>query len=157
MRVNDAVTGAILIVFALLMMTYTRTFPRLHGQEYGPDLFPLLIGAGLLICGGLLVIRGWAVRRDGPLVVLGAWARDRRRVIDLACLVGGVILYTQLSEPVGFIPVAFVLIAVLMVRFGARVALAAPVAAAATLAVHTMFAKVLLVPLPWGLLLPVAW
>lgn len=161
MRVNDAVSGAILIVLALLMMNHTRTFPRLHGQEYGPDLFPLLIGAGLVVCGGLLVARGLMERRLSgraePLVALGPWARDPRRLIDFGCFVGGIVLYTLLSEPVGFIPLAFGLTVLLMLRFGARAAVALPAAAATTLVIHTMFAKVLLVPLPWGLLLPVAW
>ena len=46
MRVNDAVIGGVLVLFALAMIWYTRTFPAMPGQDYGPALFPVLIGIG---------------------------------------------------------------------------------------------------------------
>ena len=61
MRVNDAITGGVLVVFAVAEIAYTRTFPSLHGQKYGPDLFPMLIGVGLFICGVALIFRGIGV------------------------------------------------------------------------------------------------
>ena len=42
MRLNDAVIGIALILFALAMIAYTRTFPAMPGQDYGPALFPVL-------------------------------------------------------------------------------------------------------------------
>lgn len=36
MRFNDAVIGAVLVIFAVAEILYTRTFPSLHGQAYGP-------------------------------------------------------------------------------------------------------------------------
>ena len=51
MRINDAVIGAVLVLFALAMMWHTRTFPAMPGQDYGPALFPVLIGIGFLITG----------------------------------------------------------------------------------------------------------
>lgn len=157
MRMNDAVTGAILILFAIAVILHAQTFPRLHGQDYGPDLFPTIIGAGLILCGALLVAKGIATRREGPLVVLGPWARDGRMRVNLALLVGGVVGYILLSDVVGFIPLAFLVLAVLTVRLGASLTAGLATAVAATLLIHTIFAKLLLVPLPWGLLLPVAW
>ena len=46
-RINDAVIGASLVLFALAMIWHTRTFPAMPGQNYGPALFPVLIGIGL--------------------------------------------------------------------------------------------------------------
>jgi len=67
-KVNDAITGAVLVVFAVAEIAYTRTFPSLHGQSYGPNLFPSLIGAGLAGCGLILILRGLVARRaeSGP-------------------------------------------------------------------------------------------
>jgi len=63
MRINDAITGAVLVVFAIAEITYTRTFPSLHGQAYGPDLFPAIIGFGLVGCGLVLMVRGLLSRQ----------------------------------------------------------------------------------------------
>lgn len=157
MRINDAIIGAILIIFAIAEIAYTRTFPSLYGQEYGPDLFPILIGAGLILCGAILIFRGLAARGGAPLVQAGEWVRDPRRLVNLALLLGGMIAYILFSDAIGFIPLSLALLLLFMIRLGARAAVALPVALATTLVIHTLFAKLLLVPLPWGILLPIAW
>lgn len=157
MRFNDAVIGVILIVFAIAEIAYTSTFPSLYGQEYGPDLFPILIGAGLIICGAILIARGVAARATAPLAEAGDWARDPRRLLNLALLFAGILVYIRFADSVGFIPIALVMLTTLMIRLGARAVVAIPTALATTLVIHTLFAKILLVPLPWGVLLPIAW
>lgn len=157
MRMNDAVTGAILILFAIAVILHATTFPRLHGQNYGPDLFPTIISSGLILCGAILIMKGWAARREGRLVLLGPWARDPRMRTNVALLVAGVLAYILFSDFIGFIPLSFVILAALTIRLGAAPLAGLATAASATLMIHTIFAKVLLVPLPWGFLLPVAW
>ena len=157
MRFNDGVFGAILIAFAIAVIAYSQTFPRLHGQDYGPDLFPVIIGAGLIVFGGILVGRGWAQRTTQPLMAIGDWAQDRSNVTNVALLIGCVLFYILFSNWLGFIPIAFAIQALLLVRLGSSLTLSVVIAAVATMVIHTLFAKFLLVPLPWGLLLPVAW
>ena len=157
MRFNDSVFGVILIVFAIAEISYTRTFPRLHGQDYGPDLFPIIIGAGLMLFGGILIARGWAQRATQPMVVVGDWAHDRGNVVNVFILVGSVVFYILFSTWLGFIPTALLIQTVLLVRLGSSLAASIIIAAISTMVIHSLFAKLLLVPLPWGLLLPVAW
>ncbi len=157
MRFNSAVFGVVLLLFSAAMMAYTRTFPEMPGQDYGPALFPLLIGIALSICGVLLVFQGIRSRRNVPLVVLGDWAHEPRQRVNFALVVAALIFYIAVSEYLGFVPTAFVILAVLLVRFGTPLVTSLSVAAAATLVVHTLFARFLLVPLPWGLLQPIAW
>jgi putative tricarboxylic transport membrane protein len=157
MRFNDSVFGVILIVFAIAEISYTRTFPRLHGQDYGPDLFPIIIGAGLMLFGGILIARGWAQRATQPLVVVGDWAHDRGNVVNVFILVGSVVFYILFSTWLGFIPTALLIQTVLLVRLGSSLVASVIIAAISTMVIHSLFAKLLLVPLPWGLLLPVAW
>lgn len=157
MRFNDAVIGVILIVFAIAEIAYTQTFPRLYGQDYGPDLFPILIGVVLLICGGALVAKGIAARSTSPLAECGDWVRDPRKLVNLCLLILGTLIYILFSTAIGFIPLSLLILSVLMIRLGASVMLSLTVAVAATFFIHTMFAKLLLVPLPWGVLLPIAW
>jgi putative tricarboxylic transport membrane protein len=157
MRLNDAVFGVLLLLFSGAMIAYTRTFPATLGQNFGPDLFPMLIGIGLAACGLVLVIRGVAGRKDQPLVQLGTWARDRRNPANFALVLGSLLFYILASDVLGFIPTALAVLVLLLVRFGVGLLAAFGIGAAATLVIHTIFARFLLVPLPWGLLEPVAW
>ena len=157
MRFNSAVFGAALLLFAAAMMAHTRSFPEMPGQDYGPALFPLLIGVALSICGVLLVFQGIASRRDVPLMRLGGWAYAPRQRVNFALVVLALVFYILASNHLGFVPTAFVILAVLLFRFGTPLVASVSVAAAATLVIHTLFARFLLVPLPWGLLQPIAW
>jgi putative tricarboxylic transport membrane protein len=157
MRLNDAIFGVLLIVFAIAEIAYTRTFPSLHGQAYGPDLFPILIGVGFLITGAILTFQGLAQRAVQPLVETGAWAADRRNVVNFALVLLALLFYIAASDWLGFILTAFVIMLVLLKSFGSGMVAALVIAALTTLGIHTLFARVLLVPLPWGVLQPVAW
>lgn len=157
MRLNDAVFGLVLIAFAIAEIAYTRTFPTLHGQAYGPDLFPILIGVGFLITGTILTVQGLAQRAGQPLVELGAWADDRRNVVSFVLVLLALLFYIVASDWLGFIPTAFLIMLVLLKSLGSGLVASAVIAALTTLGIHALFARVLLVPLPWGLLQPVAW
>jgi putative tricarboxylic transport membrane protein len=157
MRFNDAIFGVLLIAFAIAEIAYTRTFPSLFGQVYGPDLFPILIGAGFLITGVILTVRGFMVRAAAPMVEIGAWAADRRNVINFALVLLALLFYIVASDWLGFILTAFIIMVVLLKSFGSGAGTAVVIAALSTLGIHTLFARVLLVPLPWGVLQPVAW
>lgn len=157
MKFNNAVPGVILILFAIAEIAYTTTFPRLFGQDYGPDLFPILIGIGLFVCGVILVAQGIAERGTVPLADIGDWAQDRGNLLNVALLIGSILLYILVSDSVGFIPLSLLILTTLLVRFGSSLGASLVIAASVTLIIHTLFAKVLLVPLPWGVLLPVAW
>lgn len=157
MRFNNAVPGVILILFAIAEIVYTTTFPRLFGQDYGPNLFPILIGIGLLVCGAILVVQGIAERGTVPVADIGGWAQDRGNLLNVALLLGSILLYILVSDAVGFIPLSLLILTTLLVRFGSSLGASLVIATATTFVIHTLFAKVLLVPLPWGIMLPIAW
>lgn len=156
MRLNDAVLGLVLLIFAAAMMAYTTTFPAMPGQNYGPALFPLLIGVGMAACGLLLIAQGLRARRvaGGRLV---AWTAPASGRLNLLLVLAALLFYILASDWLGFIPTAILILTPLLLRLGTRPAAALAVAVAATLVIHTLFARLLLVPLPWGLLAPVAW
>jgi putative tricarboxylic transport membrane protein len=152
-RVNDAVIGAVLVVFALAMIAYTRTFPSMPGQDYGPALFPVLIGIGFLICGLILIASGVRRLQTEPWFTGGAWLRSPHHLIDFFAVVGGLVAYILVADWLGFIPTAFLLLLgwLMLFRSGKPVSSAA-IALVATLAVNYAFTQLLLVPLPLGLL-----
>jgi putative tricarboxylic transport membrane protein len=153
MRVSDALLGALVLGFAGWVWWMTTFFPAFPGQDYGPNLFPRILAAGMAICALLLVARG--LRQRGKLVAFDAWLREPARVVSFLAMPGVVLLYILVSEPVGFIPTAFAVLAGLFLWFRTRVVVALPVAAGVTLLMHWFFAGLMRVPLPRGLLDPI--
>jgi putative tricarboxylic transport membrane protein len=157
-RVNDAVIGAALVLFALAMIWYTRTFPEMPGQHYGPALFPVLIGIGLLVTGAVLIVTGLARLRTEPLFNGGAWLRSPRHMINFGAVVGGLLLYILISDRLGFIPTALLLLFGWLVLFrGGRPLSSLLIALTVTLVVDYLFSKLLLVPLPLGMMQPLLY
>jgi putative tricarboxylic transport membrane protein len=157
-RVNDAVSGAVLVLFALAMIWYTRTFPAMPGQHYGPALFPTLIGVGLLLTGAILIARGVARLGTEPLFSGGAWLRSGPQLINFLAIVGGVLLYILISDRLGFIPTALLLLFGWLLLFrGGRPISSLVIALAVTLAIDYLFSELLLVPLPLGVLQPLLY
>ena len=159
MRFNDAVIGVVLlIVFGLAVFIHSQTsFPGLPGQDYGPAFFPSIIGTLFCLCGVILIVGGIAKRREVGLVALGEWATSPHHVINFFTVIVALLFYILTVDFLGFIPTALVITVVLMLRFGVKILPATAMALASTLIIHFLFYKVLLVPLPWGLLQPIAW
>jgi len=160
-RLNDAVTGGVLVIFALAVLAYASTFPSLHGQSYGPDLFPSLISAGLIACGAILIFRGIRERasdsKKRPWVQLEALANNRSAAINFLLVLAALLLYILFSSTIGFIPMSLIILTTLLYRLGSSFSLAVPVAIVVTALIQVVFAKLLLVPLPPGLLSGFVW
>lgn len=157
MRFNDAILGLVLIGFALLVANATRSFPSMPGQSYGSALFPLILCTGFAACGVILVVSGIRKRATQPLLDRDAWARSPAGLLTLASVLVGILFYILVSESLGFIPTAFLMIAGILVRLRGRWASSLAIAAGATMVVHYLFYSVLLVPLPWGVLEPLVF
>jgi putative tricarboxylic transport membrane protein len=157
-RVNDAISGVVLVLFALAMIAYTRTFPAMPGQNYGSALFPVMIGVGMIICGVILIVGGLARRRTEPMFGGTEWLRSPRHVAGFLAMVGGLLFYILVSDWLGFIPTALLLLFgwIVLLR-GGRPASALALALAVVLVVDYVFKSLLLVPLPLGLLQPILY
>jgi len=151
MRFNDAVVGTAFLLIAGAMIAMTFTFPPFPGQKYGPSLFPRIIGGGIILFALLLMLREW--RAGGrPLLVLDGWARSPRRLASFALMLAAMLFYLVASEPLGFIPTAFLIQLVLFLWFGVRPVIALIVAVVMTIAVQYFFGNLMRVPLPRGIL-----
>lgn len=157
MRFNNAIPGGVLVVFALAVIAHASTFPRLHGQNYGPDLFPTLIGIGLGVFGVILIVQGLSQRAQMQWVAIGDWAQKRSNIADVFILLGCMVFYILVSDTLGFIPCSLLIMTTLLLRFGSSWRASLTLAVITTFLIHTLFAKLLLVPLPWGVLQPLAW
>ena len=150
MRFNDAVLGTAFLLLAGVMIAITFSFPAFPGQNYGPNLFPRIIGGGIVGCSLLLILRGW--RGGLPWLVLEDWAKRPARLASFALMIAAMVFYLLASETLGFIPTAFLIQLVLFLWFGVRPLTAFIVASVMTLAVQYFFGSLMRVPLPRGIL-----
>lgn len=153
MRIHDALIGALLALLGAAVIWHVSGFPVVAGQYYGPDLFPRLIGIGLVLFGAGLVLRG-CVRADGAPRLLGL---PPARQVGMGAMAGlyivaSVAAIVFLGESVGVqLLVLAVLLAGLLARY--RRPVVSVVLALALTAIFDLTFRVLLkVPLPSGLL-----
>jgi putative tricarboxylic transport membrane protein len=149
-KINDALTGAVLVALAAVILWHIQGFPAMPGQKFGPAWFPGLLAIGLAACGALLVNAG--LRSRAPWIALPGWIDRFRPALGVATVLGGLLFYVLAADALGFHFTAFLLLALWTRVLGASWRVAAPVALIAPVVIHLAFYKVLRIPLPWGLL-----
>jgi len=157
MKFNDAISGALLLALSIAVLVAIQAFPKIPGQNIGPGAFPGLLASLLALCSLILIFRGLKERGAQKWIELGAWLQSwqhlRSFLVTVACLA----FYITLSNTLGFIICGFVVLCAMMWTLNTRPQLFIPIALVATLVIHTIFYKGLRVPLPWGVMLPIAW
>jgi putative tricarboxylic transport membrane protein len=148
MKVSDRVSGGVLVALGAAAAIGGSRLPGVPGQDVGPSVFPMVVGGGLVLTGTLIAL-GIGRAFETP-----EEEEPRGRLWGLRALLPPALLifYVLAVEALGFLPTAAVVVLVAAVALGARLVLAVPVALVAPLAVHAVFAKLLRVPLPDGLL-----
>lgn len=154
---KDVATGAVLAAVGLWLVLEARTFPTLAGMTHGPGLFPSIAGTGLVICGLLILATGLVRRAANAPAPVSAPPMSRRGWINSAAVVLGVMFFALFLNQFGFHLVAFPMLLALLALFGIGWLKSLLLAAGVTVLVHLIFYSFLHVPLPWGLLEPIAW
>lgn len=158
MRFNDALSGSVLLALAIFVWVTAAGFPKLAGAPYGAAFFPQVLAVLLGLAALMLIFRGLKAWRNGEAVIqAGAWARNPARWLGLGLIIGALLLYAGISSSLGFHVTVFLIAIVLMLYLGVRLWLAALVAAIAAIVLWLFFARVLLVPLPGGILTSILW
>lgn len=163
MQMSDKITGAMVATLGALSFHFGSQLPPVPGQNVGPSAFPVVVGAGLVVCGVLI---GFGIGRHFEEVaeadVASHTAPELLEPVPawkswLALLPPALVsFYALASERLGFLPTAGIMILAGSLAFGARPKLAVPLAVIAPLVINTVFYKLLRVPLPAGLL-PLPW
>jgi putative tricarboxylic transport membrane protein len=158
-KVNDAISGVVILLLSGLVYYLTWNFPGMHGQPYGPALFPRLIAALMALAGLGLIASGVRKRVEAPLVVWPEWVRSPRHAASLLAVILAVVFYILVSRRLGFVLTAFTILTVLFLLLRGRAHLwsSLAIAAVATIAIQQFFGDLLRVPLPWGVLQSYAW
>ena len=159
MKVSDALSGAFFVLFAGLIFYLTRDFRQMPGQDYGASFFPRVIAGCMGLLGAVLVVRGLRERARVPWVQSLDWLRSPRHLGNLVLVVAVLVFYILFSDRLGFPLAGFVslLVLILWLRGPAHWLQAVTVSVVCVVGMQYFFGEMLRVPLPWGLLQPVAW
>jgi putative tricarboxylic transport membrane protein len=157
LKANDALAGALLLALAAAILFHIRVFPNIPGQNIGPAAFPGLLAALLAGCAIALISRGIRNRGSVPWMALSPWVSSPARVLNFTLTVAVLLFMAWGIEKIGFIVCGIVLLVVLFSGLRLRPQVSVPLALVITLLIHTLFYKLLRVPLPWGLLEKMAW
>ena len=149
MQRSDRWAGLALALLGLAVMWSARAFPNVPGQKLGAGFLPMLVGAGLLLCALVLVLR--SIR--GRAYSAADEVRSEHFGSSLV-IIGAVIGYILLAERIGFLLIAPLCLLATFVALRVKLSQALLWAVAGTVVVHIAFYKLLRVPLPWGVLRP---
>ncbi len=160
MKLDDAINGAIAIGLGWALIAMARNFPEVRHIEFGPGLLPTIVGAGFIIAGTLLIGRRLLTSRGRVegWVSVGVSGNGRRfeGLAGAALLIAAVLFYVVTVGGLGFLLTMPIVLFCLIWWFDRRVSRAVVTAIAATFVMHVFFYQIMSVPLPWGLLQPVA-
>ena len=169
MQLSDRVTGLFMVALGGMAAYGGSRLPPVPGQQIGPNVFPLVVGIGLAICGGMIAFgigRRYEEEAEADLAKITTqvaadtgetdqphgWWRGLKALVPPALL----LFYVLAVDRIGFLPTAAVMVLTISLALGARLRLAIPMAIGAPLFVNLVFLKLLRVPLPSGLL-PMPW
>ena len=166
MIVSDKVSGISIAALGAAAAYGGWLLPPVPGQQVGPNVFPMVVGGGLVLSGGLIAFGiGSTIEHEAEAELAAhIGASDElagqtsplmfavKTLLPPALLMG----YVLVGDRLGFVPTAFLIVLTVALAMGAKMKLALPLALIAPVAVHLIFLKLLRVPLPPGIL-PMPW
>ncbi|MEQ7869348.1 tripartite tricarboxylate transporter TctB family protein [Chromohalobacter salexigens] len=154
---HDRLSGCLLILFGALVLWRAAGFPTMAGLVYGPGLFPSIAAIGLMGCGAIIALGSRRSPSSTEATSPASRISRRRANARMASLIGVVLGYALLIELLGFHVASLLLVAAAARIFGLSWGHCLLLAVPLVMAVHSLFYSLLHVPLPWGVLTPVAW
>ncbi len=151
MRIHDFLLGLLIMAASAAIYLTALGFPDQNDGKPGAWLFPCALSILFGICGLCLAVKGLMHFNEQKLVSLipGLTGPGALRI---AATIALVVFYILVSEFLGFLITMCIVIFVMMALMRNRLWVSVIAAPAATAAIYLIFAKLLLVPLPEGLL-----
>lgn len=156
MRVHDGFVGLFFVVLGGLIVAYSFTLVPPRHLLYGPELFPRLMGSGLVLVGGIITAAGVLRGRTEPLGIRPDWARSPRQALRFWVIPAAFVFFVLAVQPLGFLLTATLILTALMAAGGRPPLKAFGIALVLAIVINIAFASLLHVPLPWGPLTPIS-
>jgi putative tricarboxylic transport membrane protein len=149
---SDRIGGGIFTALGIFIFVLTLQFPSLDAGHPGPSLFPRIMAVLFIFFGGIVLLRGWRSRNGAeeasPAEEIPA-SRNYFNPLFVLILIGA---YMAFSNWLGFLVTSVLLLFLMMIKLRVTFFRSIVIAILVTLFVNLMFAKILRVPLPPGLL-----
>ncbi|MFB7146010.1 tripartite tricarboxylate transporter TctB family protein [Agrobacterium deltaense] len=152
-NLGDRRLGLLVAVVGIVIIYMSLQLPEPMSDThiaYGPGFFPALLGVAAAVAGvTLAIVRPGAGQNEDEDAVAPA---EAPRLGGPVLVLLAMLSYIYLSDLIGFIPLATATLTILLMFGGMRFPKAIALSLLASILVYLMFSKVLLVPLPRGLL-----
>jgi putative tricarboxylic transport membrane protein len=156
---RDFLLGLAFVIGGGVVIAVAQTYPTMAALQFGPSLFPSLIGGGMVIGGLVLALTrvgqlrsALAGPRAGPHTLASRYDYRGLLISLLPCAL--IVFYILTSEFLGApLCMALSMLILMQVR-GAKLWLSLIVSIVVAAAIYLLFSRYLLIPLPEGTLLP---
>jgi putative tricarboxylic transport membrane protein len=149
MRVSNTAIGASTIAFGIWTILYSRDFPTMEEGYPGPALFPMVLAVLFILAGIVLISQD--IRSRSKILKFDVSDLSRAHIINIGLVLGAILFYIFISDFLGFQFTSVIILVTLMKRLRVSTFWSLIMACGVTFGIYVLFAKILLVPLPWGL------
>ena len=149
MRVSNTVIGLGTVIFSIWVLLYASNFPKLEQGYPGPSLFPMVLAVLFIFAGITLIVQD--LRSGEKKLKFDISDLSRVHLINISLTLAAILFYIFVSDVLGFQITSFIILLVLMKRLRVSTLWSFIMACGVTFSIYILFAKILLVPLPWGL------
>ncbi len=161
---NNILIGIGTMLWGSVIFFLIRDFPRLDDGHPGPALFPGILAGLFIAFGAFLLIQSLRTRKhlrtdpvapsqdsDKNLLSMEA-SYSPQGFVNALCVAAAILFYIFFVEILGFLITGFLLLTLLMIKLKVPIWKSSIISLLSTVGVYILFAKILRVPLPWGLL-----
>ena len=149
MRVSNTVIGLGTVIFSIWVIWYARNFPKLEQGYPGPALFPMVLAVLFIFAGIVLIVQD--LRSGAKKLKFDISDLSRVHLINIGLILAAILFYIFVSDFLGFQITSFIILVFMMKRLRVSTFWSLIMACGVTFGIYVLFAKILLVPLPWGL------
>jgi len=154
---QDHIIGTVCIIVAVVILATTRSFPKATtgaSDLSGPSFYPNLLAYVFIFCGLYEIIGGFRKQAGRkPLDLTHFWdSITRPGPLNILLTIALILFFIFLMETLGFIVCSYVILFILMGRFGVPLFKNIVYSAIFVLLLNVIFAKIFTIYLPSGVL-----
>jgi putative tricarboxylic transport membrane protein len=154
---QDHIIGIVCIILSIIILSTTRSFPKAttgFSDLSGPSFYPNVLAFLFLFCGLYQIISGLRKQEVSNVIDLSSsWnAISKPGSLNIFVTIALILCFILFMEPLGFIVCSYMILFILMWRFGVPLLKNAIYSAIFVLLLNAIFGKLFTIYLPSGVL-----